>query len=131
MIELELSNEAFQELRDKCIVAGLIPDEPIEWFQDYEPFTIGGITFKEYKYVPTPEDIARQEAYRKTPLGKLMGEIAAHSANRLLDDLLKPNYLLDGIDTSGMKIGTTLRIRLPSDHFNKIGDEWLDKPSDA
>lgn len=127
MIELELSNEAFEEVRDKCIAAGLLADEPSSWDEDSKPFTVGGITFKEYKYVPTPEDIARQEEYRKTPLGKLMGKLAAHSANRLLDDLLKPNYLLDGVDTSGMKIGTTLRIRLPSDHFNKIGDEWLDK----
>lgn len=127
MIELELSNEAFEEIRDKCIAAGLIADEPRSLDEDSKPFMVGGITFKEYKYVPTPEDIARQEEYRKTPLGKLMGELAAHSANRLLDDLLKPNYFLDGVETSGMKVGTTLRIRLPADYFNKIGDEWLDK----
>lgn len=126
MIELELNNEAFEEVRDKCVAAGLIEDEPREWDQDSKPFTVGGITFKEYKYVPTPEEIARQEEYSKTPLGKLMAELAAHSANRFLGDLLKPNYM-DGVDTSGMKIGTALRIRLPNDHFNKIGDEWLDK----
>lgn len=127
MIELELSTEAFEEIRDKCIAAGLIVDEPREWDEDAEPFTVGGVTFKEWKYVPTPEDIARQEEYRKTPFGKVMTEainqIAEKTAcdilqlpNPLLDSLLGTNYLLDGVDTSGMKIGTTIRIRLPSDH---------------
>lgn len=67
MIELELSNEAFEEVRDKCVAAGLIADEPRAWDEDSKPFTAGGITFKEWKYVPTPEEIARQEEYRKDP----------------------------------------------------------------
>lgn len=149
LIELELSNEAFEEVRDKCIAAGLIVDEPREWDQDSKPFTVGGTTFKEWKYVPKPEEIARQEEYRKTPLGQLMEKFIAHGANRFLDDLLKPNYLLDGVDTAGMKFDTSLRIRLPNgysvtndpaprpkrawekklskDHFVNIGSEWLDK----
>jgi hypothetical protein len=121
MTEIELSCEAFEEIRDKCVAAGLIADEPREWDEDAKPFTVGGITFKEWKYVPTPEDIARREEYRKTPLGQLMAQTFESNAAKLLASLSAPNYFLDHLSgeldkTLDAKIGTTLRIRLPSDY---------------
>lgn len=132
LIELELNSEAFEEVRDKCITAGLIADELRSWDEDSKPFTVGGVTFKEWKYVPTPEDIARREEYLKSPFGQSMQQMLNLSAAKIADLIQNPsafarNPMFDGIDTTDMKVGTTLRIRLPRDYFVKIGDEWLDR----
>ena len=128
MIELELSCEAFEEVRDKCIAAGIIEDVPVDWCEDHADFTVGGITFKEWKYVPTAEDIARREEYRKTPLGQLMEKtinkqvadmINGFRKGNWLSEYLGNNHLLGKIDTKDLKVGTTLRIRLPSDYTVK------------
>lgn len=69
----------------------------------------------------------------KTPLGQLMEGTIGRAVQRMLE---APNPFLQNIDhpanqmvgtDTETKIGTTLRIRLPRDYFNKIGDEWLDK----
>ena len=126
MIEIELSNEAFEEVRGKCIAAGLIVDERREWDEDARPFTVGGVTFKEWKYVPTPEDIARQEEYRKTPLGQLMDRSIEAMASETLNKIQTPNPFIGlysqsedfrkMLDNQNTKIGTTLRIRMPADY---------------
>ena len=72
---------------------------------------------------PTTEEIAarekRYDEIRNSPYGKQMAEIMSASnqyLEKMAEDILGPNVLFDKTD---FKIGSTLRIKMPTDYDKK------------
>lgn len=113
MTEIVLHEDAFEEVRQQFADAGLLCD------QVDNQFAVGDITFKLWEYVPTAEDIARHEAFRATPFGKIMHEMMRRQAQKTAEELLRIDADYAFISGEQWPVGTTLKIKLPNDYAGK------------
>lgn len=111
MTEIVLHEEAFDELREAFIGAGVLVDDSD--MRRAEAFTVQDITYKLWEPPPlTPEQIERQKAFMATPLGQCVMSMFKRANERIAEDLLKDHAFIDGPQ---WPVGTQLRIRLPND----------------
>lgn len=120
MTEIVLHEDAFEELRGAFISQGVLPDDNDTLYADQ--FTVNDITFKLWKYAPTPEEIERNRLFAESPMGKFCIEVFKRTNEKFVKSLVdRPEDFLfaQGKQWDGANIGTTLRIRLPNDYSVK------------
>ncbi len=117
MIEIVLHEEAFEELLSAFIEKGICTSDTDTYAADQ--FTVNDVTFKRWKYVPTPEEIERNRQFAESPLGKACIGMFKRANDKFVKELTEQKSAAEFFAAeqwASREIGTTLKIRLPNDY---------------
>jgi hypothetical protein len=117
-----LHDDAFEELRSAATMANQLISFSNNGELDDDSFSIGGVIYRRYKYIPTEEDIARRAEFQASPLGQLMQGMwkrcEVKLARRLLetDDPLLEVFDSDNWQWPDTMFPRTLKVRSPGEY---------------
>lgn len=113
MKTFELSDEEFEILKDLFSDHG--SDCP---YTDSNKLQALGEKFGILEPIqpPTEEELKRREEFRNSPFGLMMSKMLVSINMSIVEDILKPNALIENFGKEGAKIGSTLKIKLPNDY---------------
>lgn len=123
MIEITLHDDTFEELRSAAGEAGQLISYSQDGTENDDKFSVGGIIYNRYRYIPTEEDIRRREEFEATPFGQTMKAMMAKSAKYAAESIIERNALLEFLNSDKENnwqwpdsiFPTTLKIRLPDE----------------
>jgi hypothetical protein len=113
LTEIVLHEEAFEELRNAFVEAGLLI-----WDIDmiHDEFNVGDITFRLWEYIPTPDEIARNETFAKSPLGQICAAMFKRANDSFIESLNDRNAFIAFMKGEQWPVRNNAKIRLPNDY---------------